>query len=296
MTIKHLRIFITVCECGSITKAAKRLYLAQPSVSLAIKNLETHYNQQLFERIGHKLFLTPIGKTLLDYAQNAIALVDEMEDITSSKSKPKDLIIGSSVTIGIHLIPKIVMHFQKQNPLISVKVKVFNSQEIENKILANEIDLGLIEGTIHSDRIVSTPFLDDELEVICSSMHPFATRSSLTIDEIKSEAFALREQGSASREMFDYAISACGIKVNPVWECISTQAIIHAVKENLCISILPKKMIQNDLKNNSIVSIKISNLELKRKYHVIYHKNKYVSDVMDRFIIATNEIASFVNV
>lgn len=292
MTLKHLRIFVTVCECNnSITKASKQLYLAQPSVSLAIKELELHYNQKLFERIGRRLYLTSMGRLLLDKAKKTLNLVEEMESLSKGENYSYVLNIGSSITIGTHWLPGIVSAFYEKHPQVTVRVKVHNSQEIERMLLSGEIDLGFIEGAVHSNQIMSLPFLEDQLVVICSANHAFAQRDLLTLKEIQQQPFALREQGSASRELIDYTMASQGFHINPLWECISTQAIVQAVKRNLCISILPKKMIQEELHTNDIVMLKVKDLELYRKYFMLYHKNKEFDQALQNFINTASETA-----
>jgi DNA-binding transcriptional LysR family regulator len=205
--------------------------LAQHSISLVIKELETYYNQILFERIGRKLYLTPIGKLLLEKAIETLKLVDEMALISSNKTRVVALNIGSSISIGTHWLPKIVLQFNSKNPLIPVRIKVNNSQEIESRILSNEIDLGFIEGVIYSDQIVSIPFMEDHLEVICSHEHPFASRNSLMLEDIQSQLFALREEGSSSREFLEYTMAAYGIHINPIWECVVRSTLYKRLRK-----------------------------------------------------------------
>ena len=79
MTLRHFRIFVAVCKQGGITKAAESLYLAQPAVSLAVRELEEHYDVRLFDRIGRRLYLTEAGKEFLAYAERILALCDDLE-------------------------------------------------------------------------------------------------------------------------------------------------------------------------------------------------------------------------
>ena len=79
MTLRHLRIFVTVCETGSMTAAAQILYIAQPAISLAVSEMEEHYKVRLFDRISRRLYLTDSGRQALEYARHIIALFDEME-------------------------------------------------------------------------------------------------------------------------------------------------------------------------------------------------------------------------
>ena len=105
MTIRHLRIFVAVCEEGSVTKAANKLYLAQPSVSLAISELEKFYGVKLFDRISRRLYLTDKGKQFLNYTKHIIDLFDELENGMKNWGSSGALRIGSSITIGNYFFP-----------------------------------------------------------------------------------------------------------------------------------------------------------------------------------------------
>ena len=90
MTLRHLKIFTAVCAENSITKAAEKLHMAQPAVSVAIKELEDYYGVKLFDRISRRLYLTDIGRNFLDYAIHIVSLFDDMENhIREWKSSEK---------------------------------------------------------------------------------------------------------------------------------------------------------------------------------------------------------------
>ena len=105
MTLRHLRIFVTVCETGSMTAAAQILYIAQPAISLAVSEMEEHYKVRLFDRISRRLYLTDSGRQALEYARHIIALFDEMEQGVRGGQAAKELRIGTSITIGSCLLP-----------------------------------------------------------------------------------------------------------------------------------------------------------------------------------------------
>lgn len=135
MTLRHLRIFVAVCEEGSVTLAAEKLYLSQPAVSLAIHELEEHYGVRLFDRISRKLYLTSAGNRFLEYAVHISSLFDEMERDIQNWDTLGALRIGSSITIGAALIPKAVALYSQQYPDVEIKMVIDNSQVIEKKVL-----------------------------------------------------------------------------------------------------------------------------------------------------------------
>ena len=153
MTLRHLRIFVTVCETGSMTAAAQILYIAQPAISLAVSEMEEHYKVRLFDRISRRLYLTDSGRQALEYARHIIALFDEMEQGVRGGQAAKELRIGTSITIGSCLLPGYIRALKEHFPTLTVQAAVGNSGTIEQKLLENTIDIGIIEGMVHSPYI-----------------------------------------------------------------------------------------------------------------------------------------------
>ena len=165
MTIRHLQVFSQVCSCGSVTAAAKKLFITQPAASSAIAELEAHYGIRLFDRIGRRLYITETGKRFLGYASHILSLFDELEQVRDWE-EGGFLRVGASITVGNHLLPEIVRVFQQQYPAVAVKAVVDNSETIEEQVIHNEIDLGLIEGVVHSPQIESRTFFHDRMVLI----------------------------------------------------------------------------------------------------------------------------------
>ena len=153
MTLRHFRIFAAVCKEGGVTKAAKSLYLAQPAVSLAVRELEEHYGVRLFDRIGRRLYLTQAGKEFLRYTDRILALCDELETGARQWGDRSPLHIGSSMTIGTKLLPALVQDFRRRYPSVKVTVEIQNSGVIEEKLLENAMDFALIESAPHSGKL-----------------------------------------------------------------------------------------------------------------------------------------------
>lgn len=284
MTLRHLRIFVTVCETGSATVAGERLYLAQPSVSLAISELEKYYGIKLFDRIAKRLHITDSGKQFLQYAAHIVELFDKLEDNVRQFESAGILRVGTSITVGNYLLPACVKAFELEYPNMKISAFIENSKSIEEKVLSNQIDLAIIEGVSHNSYLIAKTLKDDELVLICGVNHPFAHRNEVDITEVKDERLIMREKGSAGREIVDSLLQSHDMEIEPLWQSISTQAIVRAVKEGIGISILPRMLIEDGIERNEIKSVKIRDIPLNRKFTLIYHKNKYISQSMKAFI------------
>ena len=284
MTLRHLKIYVAVCKSMGITSAAEELHMAQPSVSLAVSELENYYGIRLFDRISRKLYITEAGRQLNQYALHIVSLFDEMEVGIRNCDNVGMIRVGSSITIGSHILPPCIQIFKERYPLLQVKVTINNSSMMTERVLSNEIDFALIEGKVVSPYITREEFLDYNLVFVCSNDHPLAKEKNVSLDRLLQEDFLLREKGSAGREYFDSVMKLHDVTVEPIWESISTHAIINAVKNNFGISLLPELLVKDYIENGSLQAIKTENLSLKRKFSIIYHKNKFLSASAQEFI------------
>lgn len=276
MTLRHMKIFVTVCRCKSATAAAEKLGIAQPAVSLAIKELEQYYGVSLFDRISHRLYITDEGKRLFEYACKIVLLFDEVKSDIRDWDSFGVLRIGSSITIGTCLLPGYVACFHSRYPKTKVLATIDNSAEIEKKILENQIDFALIEGSVHSDSIARYPFLKDELILVCGAKDK-TFPDEVSVEQLCKLPFLLREKGSGTRELFDSTLLTKGITITPDWESISTEAIINAVARGLGVSALPLKLVEHDLSLKILKQIRIRDLTFERYFYLIHHKDKHLS-------------------
>jgi len=151
-------------------------------------------------------------------------------------------------------------------------------------ILNNELDFGLIEGFVHSGDIISHEFIHDELIVICSPQNPLIYKDNLNISDLSNQNFLMREKNSGTRELAESILSLNGISLHPLWESSSTEAIINGVSGDIGISILPLQLTAEYLKQKKVMRLNVNNVNFDRQYHIIYHKNKYLSPAVAAFI------------
>ncbi|SHO54230.1 LysR family transcriptional regulator [Anaerocolumna xylanovorans] len=284
MTLRHMRIFVAVCTHNSITKAADALFLAQPTVSLAIKEMEEYYGVSLFNRISHKLYLSETGRLFLSYATHIIELFDELDAKIKNWDTLGTLRIGASITTGTYLLPGLVSEFHKSHPQIKVQAAIKNSEELEKLIMLNDLDFALIEGEIHNSQIRSEKIMEDKLTLICGANHPMAGIDSTDIRQLASYDFILREKGSGTREFFDSTLMVHNLTIKPIWESVSTHAILNAVSCGLGLSVLPHIMVKPYLDTGRVKEIKINDADLVRPFYVIYHCNKFLSNSAKDFM------------
>jgi DNA-binding transcriptional LysR family regulator len=280
LTLRHLKIFVSVYQNRSITKAGEQLHIAQPAVSLAIKELETHYGITLFDRISRKLYPTEYGNKFYDYAIHIVSLFDELEENIKDWNQHSPVRIGTSITIGNFLLPGIIKKYQSYYPDVRVHVAIKNTETIVSYVLDNKIDFGIIEGDIKDQQLKILPILNDRLCLIANPQNPIANKGNVVIDDLANCNLLLREAGSAGRDLVDAMLRSHQISVEPLWESVSTQALIRGVIHNIGVAILPYLLVKGYIDRKEVVEIPVKDFNLTRHFSIIYHKNKYLTKPM----------------
>lgn len=289
LSIRNLKVFVTVCQEKNMTKAAKQLDISQPAASLAVREMEEYTGTTLFERDGRGIRLTKAAKHFYPMVQQMLKLYGEIENEMMKWSSTSSVYIGSSISIGACILPSVIREYNQNYPEIEVKVSINSSDIIEQAILDGNLDIALIEGSIHSDKIMSECFLKDELVAICGMFHPLAGKKQVPIDRLQNENFLFREKNSGTRELIETVFSQKDFFFEPIWESTSTTALINAVAQGIGISILPKKMLQDQLDNHKVYSFSIEGIDLSRNYYVIYQKKRLITVPVENFLLMVRD-------
>jgi DNA-binding transcriptional LysR family regulator len=282
MTIRHLLIFREVALLGNMSAAASRLYLSQPTVSQAIRELELHYEARLFERFPKKLVITPIGAKLLRYAEAVLKEFDQMEREMSHSAEEVPLRIGASVTVGTCVLGALIKQYEQSGSPVKNRVSVWvnNTASVEEKLLNGTLDLGIVEGKIKSTELVCRPILEDRLVLVCGNTHPFAGKQEVSVQELSGQDFILREKGSGTRELFLHDMERLGIEIHPKWICNNAGAIKQAVIEGQGLSVISFRLVEKEIREGRIFLLHQKECSWKRMFQLVYHKKKFISHQM----------------
>ncbi|WP_019553438.1 LysR family transcriptional regulator [Propionispira raffinosivorans] len=277
MTLRHLNIFLCVCDENNMTRAAAKLHMTQPSVSQAIQELEEHYEVLLFERLGRRLFITEAGQRLLRYAQRTMSLHQQTELAMREFGQVYHLRIGASVTIGECVLIDLIQYMYEMNPNQDIVSEIHNTAELEKMLLQDELDLALVEGVIQSESLIAQPFLADELIFIASPQSAFLEKKEISLTMLKKMKFFVREDGSGTRDLFTKLMQqhAVDFEISGVYN--NAETIKKAVIAGLGVSVISRRAVKNELARGELCSFTVEDLSFKRDFHIVYHKDKYVS-------------------
>lgn len=293
MTIRHLKIFITVAECGKMNLAAQKLYISQPSVSQAISELEEYYGTKLFERLTQKLYITDSGEKLLSYARHVVDSYENMDAMMKNEGEHPVLRVGGSVTVGTCLLNSMVSRFRRECTA-EVKAFVDNTTTIERMILDSSLDVGIVEGIVEDKNIIQIPLCNDELVIVVGKMHPFYNKPFIKLSDLQGQGLVAREDGSQRRNQYEQLLEEKNIQLKNTWSCTNTEAIKNTVISGNDIGILSKMLLTEECKNKSLYMVPVQDVKVNREIKLIYHKNKFISPALEVFIKVTkSHISTF---
>jgi DNA-binding transcriptional LysR family regulator len=278
----RLKVFCTVAETKSFSKASEIIHLTQPAVSLQIQALEEIYETKLFDRSSSTVTLTPAGEILYKYAKQILSLYAQAEkEIAALTGLIKGSVrLGASTTLANYLLPSVISDFKKRNNRVRFHLLIGNTKRIVDHLNNGIISFGLVEGDVSKFKIKAEKVLKDELVVIVSPEHPFSNRKNISVSELVKEPFILREEGSGTRQIIEnyllkYGISVSDLNVTAVLG--GTEAIKEAVEDGTGISIVSKWAVRKEVSRGTLKMLPLKEERLLRDFSLIYRNTTFSS-------------------
>ncbi|ADO47805.1 DNA-binding transcriptional regulator YeiE [[Enterobacter] lignolyticus] len=281
ITLRQLEVFAEVLKSGSTTQASQMLALSQSAVSAALTDLEGQLGVQLFDRVGKRLVVNEHGRLLYPRALAMLEQGNEIEQLFREDNGA--LRVYASSTIGNYILPEVIARYRRDFPALPLELSVGNSQDVINAVADFRVDIGLIEGPCHAAEIVTEPWLEDELVVFAAPGSPLL-EGEVTLARLAAAPWILRERGSGTREIVDYLLLSHLPEFHLGMELGNSEAIKHAVRHGLGISCLSRRVIAEQLDSGALAEIQVPLPGLKRMLWCIHHRQKHVSNAMQRFL------------
>jgi DNA-binding transcriptional LysR family regulator len=296
MPDEKLKTFITVVRCGSLTQAAKELFVSQPAVTLQIHKLEQEYKETLLYRRVRGIELTPTGKVLYEYAKRISHLYDEaIEEIGALNGEIRGTLrIGATLTVGEYFLPPVLGRFKEEHPATDILLEIENTRRVVDQVAAGNLDCGLVEGPFENGLIYSEKLTDDELVFVCSSKHKLANAPEIDLNTLSREAFILREPGSGTRKVFEDALKKAGFdpaQLKVLIQLGTTQTIKSLVAENIGVTVTSERTVRNEIQQGILKKIPVPALDLRRLFQFIFKKDIRLSLVTRRFVAQCRQFA-----
>jgi DNA-binding transcriptional LysR family regulator len=280
MELRQLEHFLAVVEEGTFTRAAERVSLTQPAVSLSIKKLEEEIGGPLFARDVHDLSLTEAGRVLADYARRMIRLRD---DATREMARLGSMAAGS-LTIAAHeaaavyLLPVALRTYVKRFPDIKVGIYRSRLEEIPRQVMDRQVDLGFVKDAPTFHELECVDVHTDEMICIASPKHPLASRSRLTVKDVSSEQFVLHHLCSATADRILRLFEQNSTRCRVVAELWSFENIKEFVRQEVGLAIVPGVTVREELKTGTLIRLPLGELAMPRRTLMIYRDQGYMSE------------------
>ncbi len=287
MDLHHLRVFAAVFRQRSFSRASEELLLSQPTVSDHIKSLEEYLGCRLFDRLGRSIIPTNEAGALYHRVCEIIEKVESIKELAglAGGELNGELIIGASNIPGTYLLPPVMMEFKRLNPGVLFKIEIADSREIVQRILSQDLLIGIVGSKQFSHNLNYTQFVDDEIVVVASPKLSIKNRVSL--DELLSYPMICREEGSGTRKEFDRYLDLHGKSADKIkiLGCFgSTDAVKQAVKTGAGIAVISRFAVAEDLKHGTLKLIRVSGNEIRRQLYIVTHRKRTLPALHTAFL------------
>jgi len=290
-TLDQLKILYAISKEGSFKKAAEKLYISQPAVSLQVQNLEKQLNTPLFYRNKRKASLTPTGQLLIKYCDRILTLCEEtcraLDELHALESGV--LIIGASQTIGTYLMPRLIGIFRNKYPKINIELQVHSTRKIAWGVANGNIDLAVVGGEVPKDlkkTLEISSYAEDELALILPLSHPFSSLEFIQKEDLYSLRFIGLNTQSTIRNVIDATLTQHGIDSTYLkieMELNSIEAIKNAVHSGLGGAFVSVSAISKELELGMLHWAKIEGITIKRTLSILLNPKRYYSNATQTF-------------
>jgi len=286
LSLNQLRAFYYTANSGSITRAADRLFITQPAVSLQIKALETQCGVLLFHRTKKTLQLTESGKRLYQVAIKIFSLVGEAERILSEESKfiSDPLRIGSTKTLVRHFLAAYISRFRKAFPKIQIQVDEGSSEEMLKSLLENRNDLAIVGRLPYHEQLKAVPFIQDELVLLAAPGHPLCSKENVSIEDLKGENLILREKGSGTRRVIDRVFEEKNFFYSAFIETGNVDFLKEMVRTGNGVTMLARMGADRDLASGSLIALPLREGPFILDIDIVINRERTLSHADEEFL------------
>jgi DNA-binding transcriptional LysR family regulator len=290
MDMKHLETFCKVAELESFSRAGEVIYLTQPTVSGHIASLEQTVGFKLFDRLGRRVSLTNGGKVFYHYAKEILKLRDEARNAVYEFSHliKGRIMIGGSTIPGEYFLPRVMGRFQEKTRGISISLVIADSQDIIDRLLAGEIEVGVVGMRFDGKRVDAYPLFQDRVIIIASTQHPLASRKEVSWEELRTAPLLIREKGSGTRKTFEEYVRAAGYHVddlNIIGEVGSSTAVKEGVKGGIGLGIISDIAVHDEIEGGKIQEIILrGHGPIGRDFFAVVPRGRELSPPARRFL------------
>ena len=272
-SLKQIAVFDAIAQYGSVSQAAQSMMMTQSAASMALAQLEQQLGHPLFERTGRRLFLNSWGYWLQPRAKQLLQDAIQIEQgLNGRHPLSGELRLGISQTIAEVLLSRLVCDLDQLHPQLRLLATVSNTQQVVERLLEHQLELGIIEGRSDESRLNSRYWCDDELMIVCGATHPLAAYEHVKIEQLSGVRWVLRERGSGTRDTFINAIYPHLGELDIWREFTHVPTIMALLAQSDYVGCLPERVIRGQVQAGQLKVLNVQGLSIIRQFHFIWRK------------------------
>jgi DNA-binding transcriptional LysR family regulator len=285
-SLHALAVFLAVVDHGTMTAAAAAEHLAQPAISVHVRNLERFYGVPLMHRSGRHVQPTPAGEVVADHARRLLSLVDDMGQAVAevADGHAGRLVIGASATVSETWLPGVLGRFRRQRPGVALEVRLGNSEKVLRGVRDHALGFGIIGRPEHNPDMIARPVFEDRLMPFVACDHPLARRPSVHLADLMGTPFVLREPGSATREAVMRCLESSGYVPREVVPLGSNEAVKRLVASGIGIGILSVRTLDVDVRAGDVTLLACDGWDCRRQFWLVHRADRLLTRTEQAFL------------
>lgn len=273
MTLRSLEIFLALARTPNMREVASRLFISQAGVSSSLRELESELGVPLFDRVGRGIRLNEKGRLLFRHLSPLYRQLNDSLALVVSDEMVGDLRLGASTTLADYVLPQILYDFKQKHRLVNVSFYSASTKEIVQRVEDGTLDMGFVEGDVHSLKTQVMPLSKDRLVVVTSD-RDFAEAGPYPIARLISGKWLIRQEGSGTRETFLANLMRMGLSPKIFLEFSNNDAIKSVLRNKGTLACISPLVISSELRREELFVVPVSDVEFSRTFMRVLHRDR----------------------
>lgn len=282
-TLRQFQVFDAVAGHLSYSRAAERLHLSQPAVSMQVKQLEESVGVPLLEQLGKKIYLTEAGRQFHAHCRSILQQLNDAEVMLAEFQGMSGKLVICVASTASYFTPQLLAAFSKRFPKAQISLNVTNREVLLQRLSQNEMDMAIMGRPPEGLGLDATPFMDNQLVILAPPHHPLAGERNIPMSRLAEETFLVREQGSGTRIAMERFFAEKGIRLTTGTEMSTNEAIKQAVQAGMGLGILSLHTVSLELETGRLIVLEVQNFPILRHWYVVHRKGKRLTAVAQAF-------------
>ena len=290
MELRQLKIFVTVAEERSFTRAAQLMGYAQSNITTQVRLLEEEFNTRLFERLGKRIALTADGEKLLYHAKRLLRYSSEIKETMTSSPEPAGMLnIGIAESLCIFKLPALLKEYSRLYPQVKMIIRQGTPLDFQRWLHDNTIDVAFsLDGIINDTDLISRILCEEPMIIVGNNEHPLVAKGFIELNDICQESFIFTERDCSYRSVIEKYFAEFKIQPISSYEFDSIEAIKQFVLSGLGIALLPNAAVEKEISAGNMVDLKLIKPKIEMYTQIAYHKNKWLSPALTSLLDLVN--------